>query len=129
MIRNTFIHIPGIGPKTLKLMRRELGIENLDQLQAAIAAEKLRELPGLLLFWFCWAGLQVRSHALESQKKPQTGRVSAGIIPKRSLPGKVRILVWWFRFRRPHLMNASVPARVPGVDPAFLEGKHPNCAG
>lgn len=39
--------IPGIGPKTLKLMRRELGIENLDQLQAAIAAEKLRELPGL----------------------------------------------------------------------------------
>ncbi len=39
--------IPGIGPKTLKLMRRELGIENLDQLQAAIAEEKLRELPGL----------------------------------------------------------------------------------
>ncbi len=39
--------IPGIGPKTLKLMRRELGIENLEQLQAAIAAEKLRELPGL----------------------------------------------------------------------------------
>lgn len=39
--------IPGIGPKTLKLMRRELGIENLDQLQAAISAEKLRELAGL----------------------------------------------------------------------------------
>ncbi len=39
--------IPGIGPKTLKLMRRELGIENLDQLQAAIADEKLRALPGL----------------------------------------------------------------------------------
>ena len=39
--------IPGIGPKTLKLMRRELGIENLDQLKAAIADEKLRELPGL----------------------------------------------------------------------------------
>ncbi len=39
--------IPGIGPKTLKLMRRELAIENLDQLQAAIAEEKLRELPGL----------------------------------------------------------------------------------
>lgn len=39
--------IPGIGPKTLKLMRRELGIENLEQLQAAIAAERLRELPGL----------------------------------------------------------------------------------
>ncbi len=39
--------IPGIGPKTLNLMRRELGIENLEQLQAAIAAERLRELPGL----------------------------------------------------------------------------------
>ena len=39
--------IPGIGPKTLKLMRRELGIQNLDDLQAAIAEEKLRELPGL----------------------------------------------------------------------------------
>ena len=39
--------IPGIGPKTLKLMRRELGIGNVEQLQAAIAAEKLRELPGL----------------------------------------------------------------------------------
>lgn len=39
--------IPGIGPKTLKLMRNELGIQNLDDLQAAIAAEKLRELPGL----------------------------------------------------------------------------------
>lgn len=39
--------IPGIGPKTLKLMRRELGIENLEQLEAAIEGERLRELPGL----------------------------------------------------------------------------------
>lgn len=39
--------IPGIGPKTLKLMRRDLGIENLEMLQAAIADEKLRTLPGL----------------------------------------------------------------------------------
>ena len=39
--------IPGIGPKTLELMRRELGIENLDQLQQAIADERLRDLPGL----------------------------------------------------------------------------------
>ncbi len=39
--------IPGVGPKTLKLLRAELAIENLDDLQAAIEAEKLRDLPGL----------------------------------------------------------------------------------
>ncbi len=39
--------IPGLGPKTLKLVRRELGIENLEDLKAAIAAEQLRDLPGL----------------------------------------------------------------------------------
>lgn len=39
--------IPGLGPKTLKLLRRELGIENLTDLQAAIASEALRELPGM----------------------------------------------------------------------------------
>ena len=39
--------IPGVGPKKLKLIRSELGIENVDQLKEAIAAEKLRELPGM----------------------------------------------------------------------------------
>ncbi len=39
--------IPGLGPKTLKTIRRELGVENLEDLQEAIADEKLRELPGL----------------------------------------------------------------------------------
>jgi DNA polymerase (family 10) len=39
--------IPGLGPKTLKLLRAELGVENLDDLNAAIAAQRLRELPGL----------------------------------------------------------------------------------
>ncbi|MGF1595962.1 MAG: PHP domain-containing protein [Acidimicrobiales bacterium] len=37
--------IPGVGPKSLKLMRRELGIEDLEGLKAAIAAEQLRTLP------------------------------------------------------------------------------------
>jgi DNA polymerase (family 10) len=37
--------IPGLGPKTLKLVRSELGVENLDDLQAAIEGEKLRTLP------------------------------------------------------------------------------------
>ncbi len=39
--------IPGLGPKTLKLVRSELGIENVDQLKQAIAEERLRSLPGL----------------------------------------------------------------------------------
>jgi DNA polymerase (family 10) len=37
--------IPGLGPKTLKLVRSQLGVEDLDGLRAAIAEEKLRELP------------------------------------------------------------------------------------
>ncbi len=39
--------IPGIGPKTLKLIRSELGVENVEQLRQAITDEKLRDLPGL----------------------------------------------------------------------------------
>jgi DNA polymerase (family 10) len=39
--------IPGLGPKTLKMIRAELGVEDLEGLRQAIAAEQLRELPGL----------------------------------------------------------------------------------
>ena len=39
--------IPGLGPKTLKLLRSQLGVEDLEGLKEAIAAERLRELPGL----------------------------------------------------------------------------------
>ena len=39
--------IPGLGPKTLMLVRSELGIENVEQLKQAIEDEKLRTLPGL----------------------------------------------------------------------------------
>jgi len=39
--------IPGLGPKTLKLIRSELGVEDLEGLKEAIATEKLRDLPGL----------------------------------------------------------------------------------
>lgn len=39
--------IPGLGPKTLKLIRAELGVEDIEGLRQAIAAERLRELPGL----------------------------------------------------------------------------------
>ncbi len=37
--------IPGLGPKTLKLLRSKLGVEDVEGLRAAIADQKLRELP------------------------------------------------------------------------------------
>lgn len=39
--------IPGLGPKTLKMIRAELGVEDIDGLKEAIEAERLRALPGL----------------------------------------------------------------------------------
>jgi DNA polymerase (family 10) len=39
--------IPGLGPKTLLRLRSELGINNLEDLRAAIEARKLREIHGL----------------------------------------------------------------------------------
>ena len=39
--------IPGLGPKTVKMIRRELGVESLDDLLEAIEQQQLRGLPGL----------------------------------------------------------------------------------
>lgn len=39
--------IPGLGPKTLKMIRAELGVEDIDSLKQALDAERLRDLPGL----------------------------------------------------------------------------------
>lgn len=39
--------IPGLGPKTVVMLRKELGVETVDDLKVALAAERLRELPGL----------------------------------------------------------------------------------
>ena len=41
------LKIPGLGPKTLKTLRSELNIQNLDDLKSAIEREALRDLPGL----------------------------------------------------------------------------------
>ena len=41
------LKIPGLGPKTLKTLRTELNVQNLDDLKAAIEREALRDLPGL----------------------------------------------------------------------------------
>ena len=37
--------IPGVGPKSLKLMRRELGIQNLDDLKRALENQEIQNLP------------------------------------------------------------------------------------
>jgi DNA polymerase (family 10) len=37
--------IPGLGPKTLKLIRRELGVENLEDLKRALDKKEIRHLP------------------------------------------------------------------------------------
>jgi DNA polymerase (family 10) len=39
--------VPGLGPKTLKMIRAELGVEDISGLQKAIDEERLRDLPGL----------------------------------------------------------------------------------
>jgi len=39
--------IPGLGPKTLRMLRAELGVEDIDSLKEAIDAQRLRALPGL----------------------------------------------------------------------------------
>ena len=41
------MRIPGMGPKTVLLVRDELGVASVDDLRAAVAAERLRDLPGL----------------------------------------------------------------------------------
>jgi DNA polymerase (family 10) len=39
--------LPGLGPKRARLLHRELGIEDLEQLRAAALAQKLRDVRGL----------------------------------------------------------------------------------
>ncbi|HJU50969.1 MAG TPA: DNA polymerase/3'-5' exonuclease PolX [Acidimicrobiia bacterium] len=41
------LKIPGLGPKTLRMLRSELGIGTLDDLKAALEREALRNLPGM----------------------------------------------------------------------------------
>ncbi len=39
--------IPGLGPKSLRMLRERLGVEDIADLKEAIAQERLRELPGM----------------------------------------------------------------------------------
>jgi len=39
--------IPGLGPKTVVMLRDRLNVNNVEDLEAALAAQQLRELPGM----------------------------------------------------------------------------------
>ena len=41
------VRVPGLGPKTARLLHDELGVDSVDALREAIASERLRGLPGL----------------------------------------------------------------------------------
>ena len=41
------LKIPGLGPKTLKTLRSEIGVEDVESLKAAVERQALRDLPGL----------------------------------------------------------------------------------
>jgi DNA polymerase (family X) len=43
----SFMHLPGLGPKTARRIWQELGIESLEELKAAAEQERLRTLTGL----------------------------------------------------------------------------------
>ena len=42
-----FLHIPGMGPKTVRKIWQELGVTTLAELKEAARAQRLRTLPGL----------------------------------------------------------------------------------
>lgn len=41
------VRVPGVGPRTVALLREHLGVETVEDLQAAVVAGKVRDVPGL----------------------------------------------------------------------------------
>jgi DNA polymerase (family 10) len=70
-----FLRIPGLGPKTVRKIWQELGVETLSDLKTAARDQRLRTLPGL--------GAKVEENILKSvgRKKKATG-------PPRTLLGQ-----------------------------------------
>src|SRR3954468_2419214 len=62
-----FLHIPGLGPKTVRKIWQELGVTTLAELKDAARSQRLRTLPGL--------GAQLEESILKStaRKKKATG--------------------------------------------------------
>ncbi len=70
------MHVPGLGPKTARLVWAELGVTSVDELRVAAETERLRELPGL--------GAKTEERVLAALAKPaakksdEAGRVLLG---------------------------------------------------
>ena len=73
------MHVPGLGPKTARLVWKELGVSSLDDLRVAAETERLRELPGL--------GAKTEERVLTALAKQQEG--GKGDAPPRVLLGRV----------------------------------------
>src|SRR5579864_8288706 len=91
-----FMKLPGLGPKTAARIWRELGIETLDQLEAAAEGEQLRTLAGL--------GAKSEEKILAAlafqAESPETGRyllgsglpaVQAVVAALRELPAAIAV--------------------------------------
>jgi DNA polymerase (family 10) len=72
----SFMRLPGLGPKTARRIWKELGITTVDELRAAAAAHRLRDLGGL--------GARSEEKILAALAKP---RAAEG--PRRALLGNV----------------------------------------
>jgi DNA polymerase (family 10) len=70
-----FLHIPGLGPKTVRKIWRELGVTTLAELKTAAREQRLRTLPGL--------GAKVEENILKS-----VGRKKTASGPPRTLLGR-----------------------------------------
>ena len=70
-----FLHIPGLGPKTVRKIWQELGVTTLAELKTAAREQRLRTLPGL--------GAKVEENILKS-----VGRKKKASGPPRALLGR-----------------------------------------
>jgi DNA polymerase (family X) len=70
-----FLHIPGMGPKTVRKIWQELGVTTLAELKEAARAKRLRTLPGL--------GEKLEENVLKS-----VGRKKKAAGPPRTLLGR-----------------------------------------
>jgi len=62
--------IPGVGPKTARILWRELGLESIEDVRAAAESGKLRSLPGL--------GPKSEARLLEGLRELSRARVTDG---------------------------------------------------
>ena len=78
----TFMHLPGLGPKTARRIWQELGITTVAELRAAAEQERLRTLTGL--------GPKVEENILKALKERTKPKAPARPLLGHGLPGGAR---------------------------------------